>query len=182
MSKVTIKNLVWIDLEMTGLNAKRDRIIEIATIVTDNYLNILAYGPVLAIHQDNKILNSMDIWNIEQHTKTGLIDRVLQSCIKEEEAEEQTLQFLKKYVKPGSSPMCGDSVYKDRYFLLRYMPKLEQFFYYRNLDVRTIRILAQLWRSDVKKELKKNNQNMALQDIKNSIEELKFYRKNFIKI
>lgn len=174
-------NLIWIDLEMTGLDTDRDYIIEIATIVTDAELNILAEGPMLAIHQSNEILNGMDEWNTSQHGKSGLIDRVKASTIDEAEAERQTIEFLQQYVPARKSPMCGNSICQDRRFLHRCMPDLEQFFHYRHLDVSTLKELAARWAPDVYKGHNKNSSHLALDDIKDSIEELKYYREHFIK-
>ncbi len=173
-------NLIWLDLEMTGLNTATDRIIEIATIVTDAYLNILAEGPVLAIHQPEEILANMDDWNKKQHKKTGLLTRVRNSTIDEAHAEAMTLEFLIQYVPEKKSPMCGNSICQDRRFLYRCMPKLEQFFHYRNLDVSTLKELAKRWNPEVFNGVKKNNKHIALDDIKDSIEELQFYREHFL--
>lgn len=167
-------NLIWMDLEMTGLDYENDRVIEIATIATDAQLNVLAQGPVLAIYQQDELLNNMDEWNTNQHTKTGLVERVKKSTINEDEAAVQTLDFISKYVNPGKSPLCGNSIWVDRSFLVRYLPKLEQFFHYRNIDVSTIKELVRLWYSDV--EFVKDSQHTALSDINDSINELKFYR------
>jgi len=175
-------NLIWLDLEMTGLNTTTDRIIEIATIVTDAYLNILAEGPVLAIHQPEEILANMDDWNKKQHKKTGLLTRVRNSTIDEASAEAMTLEFLIQYVPEKKSPMCGNSICQDRRFLYRCMPKLEQFFHYRNLDVSTLKELAKRWNPEVFNGVKKNNKHIALDDIKDSIEELQFYREHFLTV
>lgn len=175
-------NLVWLDLEMTGLEVDKDRIIEIATIVTDNQLNILAQGPVIAIHQSDELLNGMDDWCTKTHTKTGLVDRVRQSVVTEVEAETQTLEFLQQYVPAGKSPMCGNTICMDRRFLYRYMPTLEKFFHYRNLDVSTLKILAQRWRPELMQHLTKDSVHLALDDIKESIDEMKFYREHFLKL
>jgi len=179
---VHIQNLIWLDLEMTGLNPQHDRILEIATIVTDNKLNILAEGPVLAIYQRRDLLQDMDDWNTKHHTASGLVERVQQSQITEKKAEEETLDFIKKYVEPQTSPICGNSIYQDRRFLIRYMPTLAAYFHYRNLDVSTLKILAQIWRPELLKGLKKDSHHRALQDIRDSIEELKHYQKYFLNL
>jgi len=178
MNKKT--NLIWIDLEMTGLVPEKDNIIEIATVVTDADLNVLAEGPSIAIHQDNKHLDSMDEWNTRQHTKSGLVQRVKESEISLNEAEKQTLDFLMKYVDLGASPMCGNSICQDRRFLYNYMPKLEQFFHYRHIDVSTLKELAVRWKPDVVSTSFKQSKHLALSDIYDSINELKHYRKHFI--
>ena len=178
MNKKT--NLIWIDLEMTGLVPEKDIIIEIATVVTDAHLNVLAEGPSLAIHQDNKHLDSMDEWNTRQHTKSGLVQRVKESEISVNAAEKQTLDFLMKYVDPGASPMCGNSICQDRRFLYNYMPKLEKFFHYRHIDVSTLKELAVRWKPDVVTTSFKRSKHLALSDIYDSINELKYYREHFI--
>ncbi len=175
-------NLIWIDLEMTGLDTDRDAIIEIATVVTDSQLNVLAEGPVLAIHQDEKLLAGMDEWNTAQHTKSGLVDRVRKSTISEAEAEARTLAFLEQYVPAGASPMCGNSICQDRRFLARCMPKLEAWFHYRNLDVSTIKELARRWAPEVYKSFTKKSTHLALADIHDSIRELAHYREHFLHI
>ena len=178
MNKKT--NLIWIDLEMTGLVPEKDIIIEIATVVTDADLNILAEGPSLAIHQDNKHLDSMDEWNTRQHTKSGLIKRVKESKISLNEAEKKTLDFLIKHVDAGASPMCGNSICQDRRFLYIYMPKLENFFHYRHIDVSTLKELAVRWKPEVVTASFKQSKHLALSDIYDSINELKHYREHFI--
>ena len=178
MNKKT--NLIWIDLEMTGLVPEKDIIIEIATVVTDADLNVLAEGPSLAIHQDNKYLESMDEWNTRQHTKSGLVQRVKESEISVNEAEKQTLDFVMKYVDPDTSPMCGNSICQDRRFLYNYMPKLEKFFHYRHIDVSTLKELAVRWKPDVVSNSFKQSKHLALSDIYDSINELKHYREHFI--
>lgn len=175
-------NLIWLDLEMTGLNHSKDRIIEIATIVTDSDLNILAHGPNLVINQSERLLREMDEWNTNQHTSSGLIDKVLKSSISEQEAELRTLDFLLSYVEPGYSPMCGNSIYQDRRFLSLHMPNLERFFHYRNLDVSSLKILAKNWAPDIFSQLHKSSNHRALEDIIGSIDELKFYREHILKI
>jgi oligoribonuclease len=171
-------NLIWIDMEMTGLNPERERIIEIATIVTDSQLNVIAEGPVYAIHQADELLDEMDSWNTKQHNGSGLVKRVKESTVTEAEAEAGTVEFLKKYVQPGKSPMCGNSVHQDRRFLTRYMPDLERFFHYRLLDVSTLKELASRWAPGVASGLHKDSKHLALSDIRDSIEELKYYREH----
>jgi oligoribonuclease len=175
-------NLIWIDLEMTGLDTQNDRIIEIATIVTDSELNILAEGPMLAIHQSDDIMNGMDEWNTRQHGASGLTKRVKESTINEAEAERQTIAFLEQYVTKGKSPMCGNSICQDRRFLARCMSELEAFFHYRNLDVSTLKELAGRWTPDIAKGFTKNSSHLALDDTRDSINELKYYREHFIKM
>jgi oligoribonuclease len=175
-------NLVWIDLEMTGLDPGRDRIIEIATVVTDKQLNTLAEGPVIAIHQDGATLDGMDEWNTRQHGKSGLADRVRQSRATEREAELATLAFLARYVEPGASPMCGNSICQDRRFLARWMPELEKYFHYRNLDVSTLKELARRWSPEVAEGFQKESRHLALDDIRDSIEELQYYREHLFRL
>jgi oligoribonuclease len=181
MTQKNENNLVWLDLEMTGLEPDKDRILEIATIVTDSELNILAEGPVMAIHQSDDVLKNMNSWCVEQHGKSGLTQRVKESLIAEKEAENKTLDFLKKYVPEKASPLCGNSIYQDRRFLYRYMPALENFFHYRLLDVSTLKILVQHWAPNLKEGAKKESTHLAIQDIRDSIEELRYYRKHFLK-
>ncbi len=178
---ISEKNLIWIDLEMTGLDTDRDYIIEIATIITDQDLNILAEGPMIAIHQPNDILEAMDEWNTNQHGNSGLTERVQQSAYTVEQAEQATLEFLKQYVPEGASPMCGNTICQDRRFMHRLMPELERFFHYRHLDVSTIKELAERWAPDLPKYLKSGN-HLAMDDIIDSIEELKYFRENVFKI
>ena len=173
-------NLIWIDLEMTGLCTQNDTIIEIATVVTDRYLNELAEGPVLAIRQSQETVDGMDEWNTRQHGESGLIGRVLESEIDACEAEAATIAFLGKWVDEGASPMCGNSICQDRRFLAREMPQLEAFFHYRNLDVSTLKILAQQWAPEIARGFVKESAHLALSDIRDSIEELKWYRDNLI--
>lgn len=179
---VNKENLIWIDLEMTGLDTINDQIIEIATIVTDKNLNILAQGPMLAVHQSDATLAKMDDWNQNQHGQSGLIDRVKQSTYTEEQAELETIDFLKKYVPAGTSPMCGNSICQDRRFLARCMPKLEEYFHYRNLDVSSLKELATRWKPEVLDQFEKKGAHLALDDILESIEELQFYRKAILSI
>ncbi len=174
-------NLIWIDLEMTGLDPFRDQIIEIATLVTDAQLNILAEGPVIAIHQPDYILDGMDDWNKKQHGRSGLIDRVRGSQYDEQQAERETIEFLDKLVSPGTSPMCGNSICQDRRFMARCMPRLEVFFHYRNLDVSTLKELANRWAPDMAKGFVKDSKHLAMDDIKDSIEELNYYREYFLR-
>lgn len=172
-------NLVWLDLEMTGLDHNKDVIIEIATIVTDKDLNILAEGPNLAIHQSNEKLLCMDAWCTKTHTNSGLVKRVNESEITTAQAEQQTIEFLNQWVPKGETPLCGNSIGTDRRFLLKYMPKLEEFFHYRVVDISTIKELAKLWRPDIKIP-QKGNRHLALEDARESIEELKYYLNKFI--
>lgn len=176
------KNLIWIDLEMTGLDTNNDRIIEIATIVTDSELTILAEGPIIAIHQADEILDQMDEWNTRQHGGSGLTERVKNSTATVLEAEQQTLEFLKQYVPAGVSPMCGNSICQDRRFMARLMPELEAYFHYRNLDVSSLKELAKRWAPSVEKSFKKKSNHLAMDDIKDSIRELQHYREHFINI
>lgn len=170
-------NLIWVDMEMTGLVPEKDFIIEIAMIVTNSELTRCIYGPVLAIHQNDEILNGMDKWNKTTHKRTGLIDRVKKSTDTEAIAEEKCLAFLHEFVFSGKSPMCGNSVGQDRRFMERYMPKLAAFFHYRNLDVSVLKELAKRWYPEIENKFKKKNMHTALDDIKESIDELRFYRK-----
>ncbi|ODS23529.1 oligoribonuclease [Candidatus Endobugula sertula] len=172
-------NIIWIDLEMTGLSPANDVIIEIATIVTDSDLNPLAEGPMLAIHQSDQRLNGMDAWNTRQHGQSGLTERVRNSTITESVAEQQTIEFLQQWVPKGKSPMAGNSICQDRRFLANYMPQLEAYFHYRNLDVSSIKELARRWRPKVLAGVKKSSAHLALDDIKDSINELKHYRDTF---
>lgn len=176
------RNLIWIDLEMTGLNPLSDVILEIATLVTDAELNILAEGPELVIHQPQTVLDAMDEWNQTHHGQSGLIDRVLSSGITAEEAEQQTLAFLKSWVPEGVSPICGNSICQDRRFLARGMPRLEKYFHYRNLDVSTLKELAARWAPEIAQGVQKTGRHRALDDIRESIEELRYYRQHLLKV
>ncbi|MBZ2168534.1 oligoribonuclease [Marinobacter sp. F4216] len=174
--------LVWIDLEMTGLDPEQERIIEMATIITDSHLNLVAEGPVIAVHQPDSLLDAMDEWCTRTHGASGLTRRVKESSIGEAEAERLTLEFLQQHVEPGSSPLCGNSIGQDRRFLVKYMPELEGFFHYRNLDVSTIKELARRWRPDVLAGVKKQGSHLALDDIRDSINELRHYRGTFFQL
>ena len=178
MNKKT--NLIWIDLEMTGLIPEHDVIIEIATVVTDAQLNVVDEGPSIAIHQSNELLDGMDEWNTNQHNHSGLVRRVQESKISVAEAESQTLNFLMNYVDLGASPMCGNSICQDRRFLYNYMPDLEKFFHYRHIDVSTLKELAVRWKPNIISTSYKKSRHLALSDIYDSIDELKHYRKHFI--
>lgn len=175
-------NLIWIDMEMSGLNPEVDRVLEVAVVITDPALNTVAEAPVLVIHQPDALLAAMDEWNTSAHTKSGLIDKVRASVLSEAAAEEQMLAFLGDYVPPGASPMCGNSVHQDRRFLARYMPRLEAYFHYRNLDVSTLKELARRWKPDIMAGLTKHGKHEALADIYESIEELKYYREHLLKV
>ncbi|MFD2189308.1 oligoribonuclease [Pistricoccus aurantiacus] len=172
--------LIWIDLEMTGLDPSKERIIEVATLITDNDLNLIAEGPVIAVHQSNALLQAMDKWNQKTHGESGLVERVRKSDISPSDAERRTLDFLKRYTTPGSSPMCGNSVHQDRRFLEREMPELLAFFHYRNLDVSTVKELAKRWNPQALKGFEKRNTHQALDDIRESLAELAHYRKTFL--
>ncbi len=175
-------NLIWVDMEMTGLDPERDVVIEIATIVTDSELNTLAEGPVIALHQDDATLAAMDQWNTTHHTHSGLVDRVRASAHDEANAVALTLAFLERWVPAGASPMCGNSICQDRRFMARYLPGLERYFHYRNLDVSTLKILMQRWRPELEAGVNKTSTHLALEDIRESIEELRYYRQHFLKL
>jgi oligoribonuclease len=174
--------LVWLDMEMTGLDPEKERIIEVAVVVTEPDLTIVAEGPVLVIHQPDALLDAMDSWNRSTHGKSGLTDKVKASTLTEAQAEDQLISFLAQYVPAGKSPLCGNTVSQDRRFMFNYMPKLEQFFHYRTVDVSTIKELARRWRPELLKGFEKRSKHEALADIYESIDELKYYRENFIKL
>ncbi len=174
--------LIWIDMEMTGLVPESDHVLEVAVVITDSELNTVAEGPVLVVHQDNAILDGMDDWNKNTHGRSGLIDRVKASVLSDAQVEAQMISFLQEYVPSGVSPMCGNSICQDRRFLARWMPRLESYFHYRNLDVSTLKELVKRWKPEIAKGLKKHGKHEALADIYESIEELKYYREHFIKL
>nr|WP_279036648.1 oligoribonuclease [Snodgrassella alvi] len=176
------KNLAWLDMEMTGLNPDTDRIIEVAMIITDSDLNILAQSEVLVIHQPDSIIDHMDKWNTTTHTRTGLVDKVKASTLTEAEAEEKLLAFISEWIPEKASPMCGNSIHQDRRFMVRYMPRLEAYFHYRNLDVSTLKELARRWNPAIVKGISKKGAHQALDDIKESIEEMAYYREHFLTI
>jgi oligoribonuclease len=175
-------NLIWVDMEMTGLDPDKDVVIEIASIVTDSNLQTLAEGPVIALHQSDEILNGMDEWNTSHHNSSGLVARVQQSTENEDSATRKTLEFLQQHAPAGASPMCGNSIGQDRRFMARHMPLLEQYFHYRNLDVSTLKILMQRWRPDLEAGFSKAGTHLALDDIRESIEELRYYREHFLQL
>jgi len=175
-------NLVWIDMEMSGLDPERERILEVAMVVTDKELNLIEAAPVLVLHQPDSLLDGMDAWNKGTHGKSGLIDKVRASRLTEAEAEEQLIEFMRRHVAKRASPMCGNSICQDRRFLVRYMPRLEEWFHYRNLDVSTLKELAMRWRPGLKEGFQKANAHTAMADILESIGELKYYREHFIRL
>lgn len=175
-------NLIWLDCEMSGLDPEKERLLEIAVIVTSPDLAVRVPGPVLVIHQSDELLNKMDAWNKGTHTRSGLIDKVRASTTTEQQAEEALIAFLRQYVSKGKSPMCGNTIGQDRRFLVKYMPKLEAFFHYRNLDVSTLKELARRWRPEVHAAFKKQQFHTALADVEESIEELKHYRSHFLRM
>ena len=175
-------NLIWVDMEMTGLEPDSDRIIEVAVVITDMHLNIIAEGPVFAIHQTDETMDKMDSWNKGTHGRSGLIERVKTSTVDEAEAEAALIAFMRQYVPAGKSPMCGNTICQDRRFMVRTMPKLEAFFHYRNLDVSTLKELCKRWKPEIVSGFKKHQKHTALADILESIEELKYYREHFIKL
>ncbi|WP_043631433.1 oligoribonuclease [Chromobacterium haemolyticum] len=175
-------NLIWLDMEMTGLNPETDRIIEVAMIVTDSQLNVVAESPVLVIHQPDEVLDGMDDWNKNTHGKSGLIEKVKASTLGEAEAEQILLDFMARYVPPRITPMCGNTIHQDRRFMVRWMPKLEEYFHYRNLDVSTLKELCKRWKPEVARGVVKRGKHEALADILESIEELRYYREHFLKL
>lgn len=175
-------NLVWIDMEMTGLDPDKDKVIELAAIVTDPHLNVLAEGPVLVVHQSDEVLDGMDAWNKGTHGRSGLIDRVKASTLTEAQASDAMIEFLRQYVPAGKSPMCGNSICQDRRFMARHMPTLEAFFHYRNVDVSTLKELCRRWKPELIAGFKKHQLHTALADIRESVEELKYYREHFIRM
>ena len=175
-------NLIWVDMEMTGLVPEQDRVIEIATIVTDSDLNTLAEGPVIALHQGDEVLQGMDEWNTTHHNRSGLVDRVKASRHDEESATRDTIAFLEQWVPAGASPMCGNTICQDRRFMARHLPDLEVFFHYRNLDVSTLKILMQRWRPELEAGFTKTGTHLALDDIRESIAEMQYYREHFLRL
>ena len=176
---VSDKNLVWMDLEMTGLDPEKERIIEIATIITDGDLNVIAEGPDLVIHQPAKLLKAMDEWNQTQHAKSGLIEKVKHSKLTEEEAEKQTLEFISRYVPAKNSPLCGNSIHHDRRFLIKYMPLINEHLHYRHIDVTTVKALVQRWYTSPRRYIQKKEKHRALTDVRESIAELKYLREHY---
>jgi len=175
-------HLVWLDMEMTGLDPEKERIIEVAIVVTDSQLVTVAEAPVLVVHQSDELLDGMDAWNKGTHGRSGLIDKVRASTLTEEQAESTLLDFLAQYVPPGKSPLCGNTISQDRRFMVRYMPRLEAYFHYRNLDVSTLKELCRRWRPEIYKGFDKKSKHEALADIYESIDELKYYREHFLKV
>jgi oligoribonuclease len=176
----TNEHLIWVDMEMSGLDPEKERILEIAIIVTDAHLNVIATAPVWVVHQDDAILNAMDAWNKGTHGRSGLIDKVKTSTLDEATVEAECIAFLKQYIKPGIAPMCGNTIGQDRRFMAKYMPKLEAYFHYRNVDVSTLKELCKRWHPELVKGFTKKQAHTALADIEESIEELKYYRDKFI--
>ncbi|WP_293762774.1 oligoribonuclease [uncultured Aquitalea sp.] len=175
-------NLIWLDMEMTGLDPEKERIIEVAMIATDSQLNVLGQSPVLVIHQPDSLLDAMDDWNKNTHGKSGLIDKVKASAVSEAQAEEMLLAFMAEYVPARTSPMCGNTIHQDRRFMVRWMPRLEEYFHYRNIDVSTLKELCKRWKPEVARGVVKRGKHEALADIEESIEELRYYREHFLKI
>ncbi|MEX0732915.1 MAG: oligoribonuclease [Aquisalimonadaceae bacterium] len=182
MPQQSADNLIWIDLEMTGLDTDNDRIIEIATVITNSQLTILAEGPVIAINHGEDVLQEMDAWNTKQHTQSGLVDRIRRSNHTEADAERETLAFVSQWVPPNVSPMCGNSICQDRRFMHRLMPALEKYFHYRHVDVSTLKELAMRWAPDMAREFKKSSTHLAMDDVKDSIRELRFFRERFMRV
>ncbi len=176
------QRLVWLDMEMSGLDPEKEKILEVAVVVTESDLSIVAEAPVLVIHQDDSVLDAMDKWNTATHGRSGLTDKVRASTMDEEQAQDVLLAFLKEHVPEGASPLCGNTISQDRRFMYKYMPRLEQYFHYRNLDVSTFKELARRWKPEVYKGFVKHSKHEALADIHESIDELKYYREHFIKI
>ena len=175
-------NLIWVDMEMNGLNPDTDRVLEVAIVVTDTHLNSVAEAPVLVVHQSDAVLDAMDSWNKSTHGKSGLIERVKNSSMAEADVEDRMVEFLQQHVPPGVSPMCGNSVHQDRRFMARHLPRLEAFFHYRNLDVSTLKELVKRWRPELAAGFAKHGKHEALADIYESIDELKYYREHFLKL
>ncbi|WP_157313883.1 oligoribonuclease [Chitinibacter sp. GC72] len=175
-------HLIWIDMEMTGLEPETDRVIEIAVVITDSHLNLIAEGPTLVVHQSDAVMDAMDEWCTKTHGNSGLTAKVKASTLTEAEVEAQVIEFISQYCPKGVSPLCGNSVHQDRRFLVKYMPTLESWFHYRNLDVSTLKELCKRWKPEVAKQFKKRGAHTALADILESIDELKFYRDHFIKL
>ena len=175
-------NLIWVDMEMTGLIPEQDVVIEIATIITDTQLNTLAEGPVIALHQSDARLAGMDEWNTTHHTRSGLVDRVKASTCDEQRATQETIEFLQQWVPQGASPMCGNTICQDRRFMARHLPQLEAYFHYRNLDVSTLKILMQRWRPELESGFTKTGTHLALDDIRESINEMRYYREHFLRL
>ncbi|WP_434778406.1 oligoribonuclease [Neisseria sp. Ec49-e6-T10] len=175
-------NLVWLDMEMTGLNPDTDKIIEVAMIITDKDLNILAQSPVYVVHQSDDILNNMDAWNTATHTRTGLVEKVKASTYSENDVETALIEFMQQWVPERMAPMCGNTIHQDRRFMVRWMPKLEQYFHYRNIDVSTLKELAKRWKPEICKGISKKGAHQALDDIIESIEEMKYYREHFLNL
>lgn len=175
-------NLIWVDMEMSGLNPDTEKVLEVAIVVTDTHLNTVAEAPTLVVHQSDAVLDAMDSWNKSAHAKSGLIERVKASPLRETEVEGQLVEFLQQHVPPGVSPMCGNSVHQDRRFMVPYLPRLEAFFHYRNLDVSTLKELMKRWKPELLPGFAKHGKHEALADIYESIEELKYYREHFLKV
>jgi len=176
------KNLIWVDMEMSGLNPDTDKVLEVAIVVTGTHLNTVAEAPVLVVHQGDAVLDAMDSWNKAAHAKSGLIERVKASPFSEADVESRLVEFLQQFVPPGVSPMCGNSVHQDRRFMVRHLPRLEAFFHYRNLDVSTLKELMKRWKPELEAGFTKHGKHEALADIYESIDELKYYREHFLKL